>query len=95
MAAALYELKLYKQAIVEYKWIGGARPELAVVYFFIGSAHDHLGEYEDALAAYENFLRRADQQVNSLEIEKVNLRLPVLRRQIKRGEGVKSERKTQ
>lgn len=95
MAAALYELKLYKQAIVEYKWIGGARPDLAVVYFFIGSAHDHLGEYEDALGAYENFLRRADQQVNSLEIEKVNLRLPILRRQIKRGEGVKSERKTQ
>lgn len=95
MAAALYELKLYKQAIVEYKWINGARPDLAVVFFFIGSAHDQIGEYEDALAAYENFLRRADAQTNALEIDKVNLRLPILRRQIERGEGVKRGKKSQ
>jgi tetratricopeptide (TPR) repeat protein len=92
MAAALYELKLYKQAIVEYKWINGARPELAVVHFFIGTAHDRLGEYEDALAAYETFIQRADAQANGLEIEKVNLRLPSLRRQIKQGEGVKGKK---
>jgi tetratricopeptide (TPR) repeat protein len=95
MAAALYELKLYKQAIVEYKWVNAARPELAVVFFFIGSAHDQLGEYMDALSAYETFLQRADQQANSLEIDKVNLRLPILRRQIQRGEGIKSEKKSQ
>jgi tetratricopeptide (TPR) repeat protein len=95
MAAALYELKLYKQAIVEYKWINEARPELSVVFFFIGSAHDQLGEYTDALAAYETFLQRVDQQTNSLEIDKVKLRLPILRRQIQRGEGVKSEKKAQ
>ncbi len=95
MAAALYELKLYKQAIVEYKWINGARPDLAVVFFFIGSAHDQIGEYEDALAAYENFLRGADAQANALEVDKVNLRLPILRRQIERGEGVKRGKKSQ
>jgi hypothetical protein len=94
MAAALYELKLYKQAIVEYKWINAARPDLAVVFFFIGSAHDQIAEYEDALAAYETFLRRADAQANGLEIEKVNLRLPILRRQIERGEGVKRGKKS-
>ncbi|HEU4595106.1 MAG TPA: tetratricopeptide repeat protein [Pyrinomonadaceae bacterium] len=94
MAAALYELKLYKQAIVEYKWINEARPELAVVHFFIATAHDRLGEYEDALAAYETFIRRADPQANGLEIEKVNLRLPSLRRQIKQGEGVKRGKKS-
>jgi tetratricopeptide (TPR) repeat protein len=95
MAAALYELKLYKQAIVEYKWINQARPDLAVVYFFIGSAHDHLGEYAQALGAYETFLQRADVNVNQLEVDKVNLRLPILRRQIKRGEGIKPEKKAQ
>lgn len=94
-AAALYELKLYKQAVVEYKWVAGARPELAVVHFFIGSAHDRLGEFEEALAAYETFMARADPRVNQLEIEKVNLRLPTLRNQIKRGEGVKTRKKAQ
>jgi protein O-GlcNAc transferase len=95
LAAALYELKLYKQAIVEYKWVGQARPELAVVHFFIATALDRLGEYEDALAAYETFLARADARTNELEIEKVNLRLPSLRNQIKRGEGVKKDKKAQ
>jgi tetratricopeptide (TPR) repeat protein len=95
LAAALYELKLYKRAIVEYKWIEQARPDLAIVHFFIGIAHDQLGEYTDALASYETFLSRADAQANQLEIEKVNLRLPSLRNQIKRGEGVKPEKKGQ
>jgi hypothetical protein len=80
---------------VEYKWIGQAKPDLAVVYFFIATAHDKLGEYEDALGAYETFLARADAKSNQLEIEKVNLRLPSLRNQIKRGEGAKKDRKAQ
>jgi tetratricopeptide (TPR) repeat protein len=95
LAAALYELKLYKQAVVEYKWIGRARPRLAIVQFFIGTAHDRLGEYEEALAAYEAFLSAADATANQLEKDKVNLRLPSLRNQIKRGEGVKQDKKTQ
>lgn len=95
LAAALYEMKLYNQAIVEYKWIGRAKPDLAVVDFFIATAHDRLGEYEDALSAYETFLARADARTNELEIEKVNLRLPSLRNQVKRGEGVKKDRKAQ
>jgi superkiller protein 3 len=95
LAAALYELKLYKQAVVEYKWIGRARPGLAIVQFFIGTAHDRLGEYDEALASYEAFLAAADPTVNRLEMEKVNLRLPSLRNQIKRGEGAKQDKKTQ
>jgi tetratricopeptide (TPR) repeat protein len=95
LAAALYEMRLYKQAVSEYKWLGRARPGLAIVQFFIGTAHDRLGEYEDALAAYETFLAAADPAVNRLEMDKVNLRLPSLRNQIKRGEGVKSDGKTQ
>jgi tetratricopeptide (TPR) repeat protein len=95
LAAALYELKLYKQAVVEYKWISQARPGLAIVQFFIGTAHDQLGEYEEALAAYEAFLAAADPTVNRLELDKVNLRLPSLRNQIKRGEGAKPDKKMQ
>lgn len=92
LAASLYELKLYKQAIVEYKWVSRARPDLAVTQFFIATAHDQLGEYEDALASYEAFLAHADAQTNALEIEKVNLRLPSLRKQIKLGQGVKHDK---
>jgi tetratricopeptide (TPR) repeat protein len=95
LAAALYEMKLYNEAVVEYKWISRARPELPVVHFFIATAHDRLGEYEAALEAYEAFLARADARVNQLEIEKVNLRLPSLRRQVKRGEGLKKDKRAQ
>lgn len=90
-ATALYELKLYRPAIAEYNWLLARRPELAVVHFFIGTAHDHLGEYPEALAAYEAFLAHADAQTNQLEIDKIKLRLPSLRNQIKRGEGVRKK----
>jgi tetratricopeptide (TPR) repeat protein len=94
-AAALFELKLYNRAVVEYKWLERAKPELAVVHFFIAIAHDRMGEFEEALAEYETFLARADRSVNQLEIEKVNLRLPSLRNQIKRGEGAKKDKRAQ
>src|SRR5437588_2770372 len=87
LALALYELKDFRGAIAEYEWVASARPELAATYFFLAVAHDNLQEYEDALDAYQKFLARADQTANKLEIEKVNLRLPVLRDQIKRGQG--------
>jgi protein O-GlcNAc transferase len=95
LAAALYEMKLYNEAVVEYKWVSRARPELPVVHFFIAIAHDRLGDYEAALAEYETFLAQADARVNQLEIEKVNLRLPSLRNQIKRGEGLKKDKRAQ
>jgi tetratricopeptide (TPR) repeat protein len=93
LATALYESKRFQEALVEYNWLLAARPDLAVAYFFIATAYDYLGEYEQALAAYEKFLARADQTGNRLEIEKINLRLPSLRRQIKRGEGGKRRKK--
>jgi tetratricopeptide (TPR) repeat protein len=89
LATALYEQKLYAEALPEYEWLVRTRPDAIVAYYFIASAHDYLGEYREALASYENFLERADANTNQLEIEKVRLRLPLLRRQVKRGEGVK------
>ena len=94
LATALYELKRYAEALVEFRWLAEAKPDLATVYFFIATAHDFLGEYPAALTAYETFLARADAQTNQLEIEKVNLRLPILRNQVKRGEGVKQKKGT-
>jgi tetratricopeptide (TPR) repeat protein len=92
LATALYELKRYPEALTEFRWLAGAKPELAATYFFIATAHDYLAEYVEALAAYETFLSRADAQTNKLEIEKVNLRLPSLRNQVKRGEGSKQKK---
>jgi tetratricopeptide (TPR) repeat protein len=89
LATALYELKRFPEALNEFRWLAEAKPNLAATHFFIATAHDYLGEYPEALAAYETFLARADAQANKLEIEKVNLRLPSLRNQIKRGEGKK------
>ncbi|HET6891373.1 MAG TPA: tetratricopeptide repeat protein [Pyrinomonadaceae bacterium] len=89
LATALYESKRYPEAIPEYEWLLRTKPDLTIAYYFIASAHDYLGEYPEALAAYETFLARADTKTNLLEIDKVNLRLPTLRRQIKLGEGAK------
>lgn len=89
LATALYELKQFAAALVEYEWLLKAKPDLAVAYYFIATAHDYLGEYKEALTAYENFLSSADPKTNQLEIEKIKLRLPSLRRQIQLGQGVK------
>jgi tetratricopeptide (TPR) repeat protein len=92
LALALYELKRFAEALPEYEWLAAAKPEIAATYFFLATAHDNLGEYKPALDAYESFLSHADPANNKLEIDKVNLRLPVLRGQIQRGEGAKPKR---
>ncbi|HEX8472867.1 MAG TPA: tetratricopeptide repeat protein [Pyrinomonadaceae bacterium] len=89
LATALNESELYREALDEYKWLNRARPELALVLYLIARAHDKLGEYNEALVFYETFLTKADAQANRMEVERVNLRLPSLRNQIKLGEGKK------
>lgn len=89
LALALFEMKRFPDALPEYEWLAAAKPDIAVTYFFIAIAHDNLGQYQQAMDAYQKFLTRADPVNNKLEIEKVNLRLPTLREQIRRGEGVK------
>jgi cytochrome c-type biogenesis protein CcmH/NrfG len=92
LALALYEMKRFAEAVAEYQWLAAAKPEIAATYFFLATAHDNLGEYKQALDAYESFLSHADPVNNKLEIDKVNLRLPSLRAQIQRGEGAKQKR---
>ena len=88
-ATALYELKRYQEAIPQYEWIVTTKPDVSVAHYFIATSHDYLGEYPEALASYEKFLSVADATTNQLEIEKVKLRLPLLRRQIQLKEGAK------
>lgn len=92
IATALYENKRFGEAIAEYRWLLKTKPDLVVAYYFIATAHDYLGEYEEALPAYETFLASAQAQQNQLEIEKVKLRLPSLKRQIQIGQGVKRKK---
>jgi tetratricopeptide (TPR) repeat protein len=86
LATALDELKQYDAALVEYRWLNQAKPDLPDVYFFIARDLDLTGEFEQALAAYEEFLKRADAGASRDEIDRVQLRLPALRRQIEHGE---------
>jgi tetratricopeptide (TPR) repeat protein len=77
----------------EYQWLLQNNPNLAVAYYFIATAHDFLGEYAEALTAYETFIARADPRQNQLEIDKAKMRLPAVRNEMRRGHG--SKHKTQ
>lgn len=83
LATALFQLKRYNEAKYEYQWLAEKKPDLAVAYYFLAISHDSLGEYLDAMANYQQFLKLADAKQNQVEIEKVNLRLPALQKQIK------------
>lgn len=82
LAAALFQLKRYNEAIIEYNWISQKQPDLAIAYYFLGISHDSNGEYLDAMANYQQFLRVAKPEINQLEIDKVNLRIPSLQKLI-------------
>ncbi len=90
-ATALFQLKKFPEAKTEYVWLTEKQPNLAIAFYFRGITHDQLGEFMDAMANYQQFLRLADQNQNKLEIEKVNLRLPILQKQLKDKKGKKNE----
>jgi tetratricopeptide (TPR) repeat protein len=90
LATALFQLKLYPEAKVEFRWLTEKQPDSPAAYYFLAIIHDQLEEYLDAMANYQQFLKLADLEANKLEIEKVNLRLPTLQKQIKDGKGKKS-----
>jgi tetratricopeptide (TPR) repeat protein len=87
LATALFQSKRYAEAKPEYQWLAAKQPKLAVTFYFLGIVHDHLLEYLDAAANYQEFLKLVDPKVNQLEIEKVNLRMPTLLKQIKDKKG--------
>jgi tetratricopeptide (TPR) repeat protein len=91
LATALFQLKRYPEAKTEFRWLTEKQPESAAAFYFLGITHDQLGEFLDAMANYQQFLKLADTEANKIEIEKVNLRLPLIQKQIKNGKGKKSE----
>ena len=91
LATALFQLKRYPEAKAEFQWLTDKQPTSAVAFYFLGITHDQLGEFLDAMANYQQFLKLADAETSKLEIEKVNLRLPALQKQIKNGKGKKTE----
>ena len=93
LALSLFELKRYEEAKTEYLWLSETKPNIAVTYFFLAICYDNLREYIDSMVNYQKFLQLADAKTNQLEIDKVNLRLPILQRQIKNGD-VKIKGKT-
>jgi tetratricopeptide (TPR) repeat protein len=96
LATALFELDDYPNAAREYIWIfnyqknRGDRKRTALTLYFLGICLDKLGDYEQALKAYEQFLSLAPPE-NQLEIDKVKLRLPSLQKQIKDGKGKRKQ----
>lgn len=89
LATAFFELEDYPNAAREFVWILDHQHDpkrTAIALYFLGICFDKLGDYEQALKAYERFLSLASPD-NQLEIDKVKLRLPSLKRQIKEGKG--------
>lgn len=82
LASALFQLKRYVEAKTEFQWLIDAQPKLAGPHLFLAIIHDEAGEHLDAMANYQQYLRLADPVANKLDVEKVNLRLPLLQKLI-------------
>ena len=90
LATALFQLKRYPEARTEFQRLTEQQPDSPAAYYFLAIIHDQLEEYLDAMANYQSFLKLADPATAKLDIEKVNLRLPTLQKQIKDGKGKKT-----
>ena len=91
LATALFQLKRYPEAKTEFEWLTAKQPKSPAAYYFLAIAHDQLGEYLDAMANYQQYLRLADPVQNKVDIDKINLRIPSLQRDIKAGKGKKND----
>ncbi|HEX4950674.1 MAG TPA: tetratricopeptide repeat protein [Blastocatellia bacterium] len=97
LATALFELKDYPNAAREYIWLldylakRGEQKKTAVTTYLLGVCFDKIGDFEQALKAYQQFLSLATPE-QQLEVEKVKLRLPSLQRQIAQGQGIKRKK---
>lgn len=91
LATALFELDDFPNAarefllILNYQSKRGDQKRAAISLYFLGVCFDKIGDYEQALKAYEQFMTLASPD-NQLEIEKIKLRLPSIKRQIEKGQ---------
>ncbi len=89
LATALFELDDFANAAREFVWILNQQREqkrAAITLYFLGICFDKLGDLEQAQKVYDQFLALASAD-NQLEIDKVKLRLPSLKRQLEKGQG--------
>lgn len=89
LATALFELDDFANAAREFGWILSQQREqkrAAITLYFLGICFDKLGDLVQAQKAYDQFLSLASPD-NQLEIDKVKLRLPPLKRQLEKGQG--------
>jgi tetratricopeptide (TPR) repeat protein len=85
LATAFFKLKQYPQAASEFLWILGHRPEVVASYYFLAISLDRMGDCEQALRAYEEFMRRASPSVYKNEIEEAGIRMGLLQKLAKDG----------
>lgn len=83
LATALFKQKQYVEAAREFLWVIRSKPEVPASYYFLAISLDHLGDCEQALRSYQEFLRRADAVANKNEVEEANARSGQLQRLIK------------
>lgn len=82
-ATVLFKLAQYPDAAREFVWLVNTKPEIAASYYFLAISFDKLGGCEEAIKAYNEFVRRADPKVNSEEINDANIRLSLLQKLVK------------
>jgi tetratricopeptide (TPR) repeat protein len=92
LATALFQLKRYSEAKIQFAWLSKTQPESAGAYYFLGIIHDQLSEYLDAAANYKQYIKLADPIINKTDIERVNLRLPQVLKMIGEGKGKKPDK---
>lgn len=85
LATALFELKQYAHAASEFLWVVRAKPDASVGYYFLAISLDRMGDCEQALRAYHEFIRRADVSANKKEIDDAKIRVSLLEKLAKDG----------
>ncbi|MCS6884612.1 MAG: tetratricopeptide repeat protein [Blastocatellia bacterium] len=83
LALALFKLEAFAEAAQQFLALIEQRPTVAINYYFLAICFDKLGDLLRAERAYLRFKELAGSEYQ-LEVDKVNLRLPILRRQIEK-----------
>ncbi len=87
LATALFQQKRFDEAKPEFQWLVDRQPESSIAHYFLAITHDRLGEYLDAMANYQTFLKLADSEKQKFEIDQVNFRIPGLEKLLKQNKG--------
>ncbi|HYP25699.1 MAG TPA: tetratricopeptide repeat protein [Blastocatellia bacterium] len=83
LATALFKLNRHAPAAREFIWVIKVRPDIAASYYFLAISFDKLGDCEQAVRAYQEFIRRADPSSNKGELEEAGVRVGTLQRLMK------------